>query len=93
MVDEASTRCTAVARRDFLYVAALGSGAMLGGSLIASPAAAANKLPPKAVNYQPTPRGTQRCDNCVNFQPAASCKLVEGAISPAGWCTLYNAKK
>lgn len=93
MVDEDSTPCGALARRDFLYVAALGGGAMLGGSLVAPPALAANKLPPKAVNYQPTPRGIQRCDNCVNFQPAASCRLVEGAISPSGWCTLYNAKK
>jgi hypothetical protein len=79
-------------RRDFLFSVAVGSGALLGASLIGAPAAAATKMPQKAVKYQATPKGNQRCDNCVLWQPPGSCKLVEGPIAPSGWCVLYKAK-
>lgn len=78
-----------LSRRRFLYTAAKG-GAVLGAALIASPADA--KVPPTAVNYQPTPKGKARCDNCVNWQPPSSCKFVDGAIRPSGWCSLYRRK-
>lgn len=81
-----------VSRRDFLFVAAAGGGAMLGASLVSTPALAANKIPPKTVSYQATPKGAARCDNCALWQPPSSCKLVDGTISPSGWCTLYKKK-
>jgi hypothetical protein len=77
-----------VSRRRFLATAAKG-GAALGAAFIASPAAA--KVPPTAVNYQPTPKGNARCDGCANWQ-APSCILVSGTISPTGWCSLYRPK-
>lgn len=80
-----------VSRRDFLFVAAAGGGAILGAGLAASPAIAA-KMSPRAMSYRPTPNGNQSCGNCANFQPPASCKVVDGAISPSGWCILYRAK-
>lgn len=80
-----------VSRRDFLYIATAGGGA-LGMSLIGSPAAAANKMPQKAVNYQSTPKGKQRCDNCSLWQPPSSCKLVQDPIAASGWCVLYKPK-
>ena len=79
-------------RRDFLFGVALGSGALIGASLISAPAAAATKMPQKAVKYQATPKGNQRCDNCALWQQPDSCKLVEGPISASGWCVLYKAK-
>lgn len=82
-----------VSRRDFIYTAAIGGVAFAGACVIASPSGAATKAEQKAVSYQPTPKGNQQCGNCVNFQPPASCKLVDGAISPSGWCTLFSAKK
>lgn len=78
-----------VSRRDFLFVA-VGGGTMLG--LAATPATASNKMSPRAMSYRPTPNGRQRCDNCANWQPPGSCKLVDGAISPSGWCILYRPK-
>lgn len=81
-----------VSRRDFLFVAAVGSGAVIGASLVSTPAIAANKIPQKAVSYQTTPKGAQRCDNCALWQSPSSCKLVDGDISPSGWCTLYKKK-
>ena len=81
-----------VSRRDLLLIAAAGSGAIAGTSFLSVPAWAANKVPQKAVSYQATPKGNQRCDNCALWQPPASCKLVEDPIAPSGWCTLYKKK-
>jgi ubiquinol cytochrome c reductase Fe-S subunit len=83
-----------VSRRDFLFVAAVGvgTGAVLGAGITASPARAQNKRPQKAVSYQASPNGKQSCSNCANFQSPSACKLVDGAISPSGWCVLYAAK-
>jgi secreted PhoX family phosphatase len=80
-------------RRDFLFTAAVGGVAIAGAGILASPALAAGKVSQKAVSYQPTPKGNQQCVNCANFQSPASCKLVDGTISPSGWCNLYSAKK
>jgi hypothetical protein len=81
-----------VSRRDFLFVATVGSGAAIGASLIGAPAYAANKIPQKAVSYQTTPKGKLRCDNCALWQAPSSCKLVDGTIAASGWCSLYKAK-
>lgn len=82
-----------VSRRDFLFTAAVSGVAVAGATVISSPALAADKVPQKTVSYQPAPKGNQQCNNCDNFQPPTGCKLVDGAISPSGWCTLYKAKK
>jgi hypothetical protein len=42
--------------------------------------------------YQPTPKGASRCDNCSQFLAPSACKVVAGKISPSGWCQLYAAK-
>jgi hypothetical protein len=39
-----------------------------------------------------TPQGCERCDNCSQFQAPSSCKVVEGDVSPAGWCKVYVKK-
>lgn len=45
------------------------------------------------VKYQSSPKGTSKCSGCVNFIAASSsCKLVEGKISPDGWCMLWTKK-
>ena len=80
-----------VSRRDFLFATAVGGGAAL--ALAATPAAASNKMSPRAMSYRPTPNGKQRCDNCANWQPPGACKLVDGPIVATGWCILYNPKK
>jgi hypothetical protein len=55
-------------------------------------ATAQAKVPQKTVSYQDKPKDTQRCDGCNNFQPPNACKLVEGGISPQGWCSLFMKK-
>jgi len=55
-------------------------------------AIAQTKVPQKTVSYQDKPKGNQRCDGCANFQPPNACKMVEGDISPQGWCSLFRKK-
>jgi hypothetical protein len=50
------------------------------------------KISQATANYQNTPKGDQRCDRCVNFQPPNACKFVQGDISPSGWCQLFVKK-
>lgn len=92
MSENGSSKSPSVSRRDFLFVAAVGSGAVIGASLVSTPALGANKIPQKAVSYQTSPKGGQRCDNCALWQSPSSCKLVDGQISASGWCTLYKKK-
>jgi hypothetical protein len=82
-----------VSRRGFIWTAAVAGGSMLGAGLIPTRAAAAAKLPQKAVQYQPVPKNGNRCANCALWQLPASCKVVEGPISPAGWCNLFAPKQ
>jgi High potential iron-sulfur protein len=53
---------------------------------------ASAKMTQKAVEYQDTPKGDQRCSNCSLFQEPNSCTLVDGEISPAGWCKFWVKK-
>lgn len=48
--------------------------------------------------YQSKPHGSQKCSGCSLFIPGKSatasgqCKVVDGSVSPNGWCTAYAAK-
>lgn len=44
------------------------------------------------VGYQDQPHGSQQCDNCAQFEPPSACKVVDGTISPTGWCKVYVKK-
>ena len=50
------------------------------------------KIDQKVALYQPSPKNGQSCNKCFAFEPPASCKLVAGTISPAGWCQLFAPK-
>lgn len=91
MSDKESLSGRRLSRRGFLYAAA-GGGAVLGATLLTSPAAASTKVSQRSVQYQPRPKGKARCDTCALFQPPSSCKVVDGAISPSGSCRLYAPK-
>jgi hypothetical protein len=56
-------------------------------------AAAVIKISQKAVAYQDHPEGDKRCDKCVQFQPPGTCKMVDGPISPNGYCRLFVLKR
>jgi hypothetical protein len=67
-------------------------------------AAAALSLPPRRVaaqqkvskaeaKYQDQPKGQQRCEICVNFQPPDQCRFVDGKIDKQGWCQFFAARE
>ncbi len=50
------------------------------------------KMSQASVQYQDTPKGDQQCSNCSLFQEPNACTLVDGEISPAGWCKFWVKK-
>jgi hypothetical protein len=54
--------------------------------------AKAAKVSKSVVGYQNSPKGSERCDNCRNFEPPDACAKVEGPIDPKGWCSFWVAK-
>ena len=80
-----------MSRRVLMTNTALVLGGVAAGAT-ATPAAAQQKVSEAAAKYQGQPKGSQSCGVCASFQPPNACKLVEGAISPSGWCQLFTAK-
>lgn len=62
------------------------------GTSSAAPAAT-SKVPQASVQYQSQPKGELMCSGCMNFiAESNTCKLVDGQISPDGWCSLWTKK-
>jgi len=80
-----------ISRRGLLSGTALALGAAAAAS-VASQTSAQEKLAQADAKYQATPKGDQRCDACMLFQPPNACKVVQGEISPSGWCQLFAKK-
>ena len=71
----------------------------LAGLLLAETATADAKGSQAQFKYQSTPKNGQKCSGCTQFIPNSSpgkngtCKVVDGSISPNGWCIAYAPKK
>ena len=48
------------------------------------------KLTQAAARYQDQPKGNETCAGCPYFVTPKSCVLVEGNISPNGWCPIFT---
>lgn len=72
--------------------ALLGVGLAVASGAICTQAAAQAKVSKDQAKYQDKPKDRQRCDGCMHFVAPDGCKLVEGKVSPSGWCTLFAAK-
>lgn len=61
-------------------------------------AMAQTKMSQAVAMYQDKPHGSQECLNCIHFVPGntpeamGTCKVVDGSISPKGWCVAYAPK-
>jgi hypothetical protein len=83
-------------RRDFINTLTIGVAAATCGR-----AAAANaqeykpqeqkKLTQAAAKYQDHPNGNDACGACPYFVFPKSCAVVEGDISPMGWCRIFTS--
>ena len=50
------------------------------------------------LNYQNSPRNGKRCATCTAFIPdgqggGGTCRIVEGTVTPNGWCMAYSERK
>jgi High potential iron-sulfur protein len=82
-----------LSRRSMLTRAAWVAGATLAGTVIPIQVATAQqKASKEAMKYQDKPNKDQRCDNCMQFVAPSSCKVVDGTISPSGWCMAWVKK-
>ena len=86
-------------RRLFRQGAVIASGAALGGLILKPKTLAQTGTESKSMaKYQEKPHGTQECDACMQFVPGktssadGTCKVVEGSISPKGWCMNFTPK-
>lgn len=70
----------------------------LAGLLATTTAIADAKGSKSQFKYQDKPNGNQKCSECSLFIPGktasedGACKVVEGPISPSGWCTAFSPK-
>jgi hypothetical protein len=95
-----STPCSCRAKAETLDADALSRRALLSGAAFVAGAAALiplraraqQKVAQAAVQYQTSPKNNQQCSGCSHFQAPSSCQLVDGTISPNGWCALFQAK-
>jgi hypothetical protein len=80
-----------ISRRVIIAGTAMAVGAAAGGAAVTRASAQA-KIKQTDAKYQDHPNGNQQCDGCVQFQPPNACKIVDGTISPKGWCQFFGAK-
>jgi hypothetical protein len=48
------------------------------------------KLARAEAEYQDLPKDIRMCAICSRFEPPHSCKVVDGEVSPNGWCKLFQ---
>ena len=80
-----------LSRRHFLRTLTASACAAACPPLIAADrTASSTKVTKTQSKYQDSPNNGQQCSNCPQFVRASnSCKIVQGVISPEGWCNLF----
>ena len=80
-------------RRSLLKSAVALAGAATCAGLASSRAAFAQaKASKEAMKYQDKPKGDQKCSNCLQFVAPDGCKVVDGKVSPDGYCIAWVKK-
>jgi hypothetical protein len=75
-------------KRKFIWLAVAGiAGAMLRPRHTL--AQSISKMSKAQAEYQDNPKGIQMCSTCSLFEEPRGCKVVDGDISPNGWCKSY----
>jgi hypothetical protein len=79
-------RSTGLSRRRLIATAACATSAM---ALAPMSAPALEKMTRQQALYQDSPKDIMMCATCTLFEPPKSCKIVEGDVSPTGWCKAF----
>ena len=93
MTDTSGIQSRAISRRTILLrsaACAAGAATLIGPTKNAHAAKMPQTSP--AVAYQSTPKDSHQCDGCLLFQAPNSCQVVDGVVSPSGWCKLWAKK-
>jgi hypothetical protein len=81
-------------RRAFVKTMGVVAAATCGGAAIAKAQdykpQNQKKLTQAAAHYQDQPKGNESCASCPYFLIPKSCVVVEGDISPNGWCPIFT---
>ena len=70
----------------------------LAAALHGRAAADSSKASPASMHYQTTPNGSMHCSECKFFAPGqdaqsnGTCQIVDGSISPNGYCIAFTSK-
>ena len=70
----------------------------LATALAGRAAADSSKASQASMHYQTTPNGSSHCSECKFFVPGqdaqsnGSCQIVDGSISPSGYCIAFTSK-
>ena len=90
-MSEEMSGCSGVCSRRRLLQSAVGIiGIAAAVAVRPEPASATIKISKIAVAYQDHPEGDQRCGKCRQFVSPGSCKVVDGEISPQGFCRIFS---
>lgn len=88
---------TGATRREIFKTGFIAAASTLAATtILVQPAQA--KMAQKAVMYQGKPQGSQACAKCARFVPSktpgadGTCTIVDGNVSPQGWCAMYVPK-
>ena len=82
-------------RRRLLKALALLSGVALGagreaGAQDSKPKAILKKYSKERVGYRDEPYQGRTCSKCVLYAGDGNCAIVDGQVSPDGWCTQWT---
>ena len=88
-----NTKGQSISRRNILRGATvLAGGAALVAGALAPASAQSGKMTQQAAAYQDGPKNGQKCMDCSFYVQPQACKLVDGTISPVGWCKFFAKK-
>jgi hypothetical protein len=91
IMGDGNDRSERISRRMVIARTAFALGGVAAAAAV-TPALAQQKVSQESAKYQTTPKGQQNCSMCASFQAPNACKLVDGTISPSGWCLLFAPK-
>jgi hypothetical protein len=80
-------RSTRLSRRRLIATAAGATSIMALAPL--SKTRAVDKMTQQQALYQDSPKDIMMCATCTLFQPPKTCMVVEGDVSPSGWCKAF----
>jgi hypothetical protein len=80
-----------VSRRRFLRASSMFVVAV--PAAVVAPCARANKADKSDVSYRDKPGANgKRCGGCASFVAPRACRVVDGDVSPDGWCIAYSER-